>query len=155
MKKTNPEIEQLYQKLIASWNQRNAEKFASYFVDNASVVGFDGSQLNGKPEIFSTLDSIFSQHPTAPYTTIVKEIRMLSEEIGLLRSAVGMVPVGQTQISPGVNAIQSMVAIFVEGEWKIALFQNTPASFHGRPELVQKMTAELQNAYNSNRADLN
>jgi hypothetical protein len=25
-----------------------------------------------------------------------------------------------------------------------ALYQNTPAQFHGRPELVQKMTEELQ-----------
>jgi hypothetical protein len=28
--------------------------------------------------------------------------------------------------------------------WRIELFQNTPAQFHGRPELVSEMTAELQ-----------
>ncbi|MGZ4033139.1 MAG: SgcJ/EcaC family oxidoreductase, partial [Tumebacillaceae bacterium] len=29
-------------------------------------------------------------------------------------------------------------------DWQIALFQNTPAQFHGRPELVEQMTAELR-----------
>jgi len=27
--------------------------------------------------------------------------------------------------------------------WKIALFQNTPAQFHGRPEMVERLTKEL------------
>jgi hypothetical protein len=27
---------------------------------------------------------------------------------------------------------------------RIVLFQNTPAQFHGRPELVEEMTRELQ-----------
>jgi hypothetical protein len=28
--------------------------------------------------------------------------------------------------------------------WKIVLFQNTAAQFHGRPQLVEEMTRELQ-----------
>jgi hypothetical protein len=30
------------------------------------------------------------------------------------------------------------------GQWRIVLFQNTPAQFHGRPSLVEEMTRELQ-----------
>jgi hypothetical protein len=29
-------------------------------------------------------------------------------------------------------------------KWRIALFQNTPAQFHGRPELVQQLTEQLR-----------
>jgi hypothetical protein len=29
----------------------------------------------------------------------------------------------------------------------LTLFQNTPAAFHGRPELVQALTEELQNEF--------
>jgi len=30
--------------------------------------------------------------------------------------------------------------------WRIALFQNTPAAFHGRPEAAKKLSAELRDA---------
>jgi hypothetical protein len=47
-------------------------------------------------------------------------------------------------LNPAVNAVQSLVAVKNAGEWRIALFQNTPAQFHGRPELVQELTEELR-----------
>jgi len=37
-----------------------------------------------------------------------------------------------------------MVVVKSDGQWRIAVFQNTPAQFHGRPELVKKMTDELR-----------
>jgi hypothetical protein len=55
-----------------------------------------------------------------------------------------MVPPGQTDINPAVNTIQTLVAVKRDGTWRIALFQNTPAQFHGRPELVQQLTEELR-----------
>jgi hypothetical protein len=39
-----------------------------------------------------------------------------------------------------------LVAQWVDGAWRVALFQNTPAQFHGRPDLVAAMTEELQRA---------
>ncbi|MGH2514102.1 MAG: SgcJ/EcaC family oxidoreductase, partial [Ktedonobacterales bacterium] len=30
------------------------------------------------------------------------------------------------------------------GGWYVALFQNTPAQFHGRPEVSAALTAELR-----------
>jgi hypothetical protein len=54
-----------------------------------------------------------------------------------------MVPPGKKELSSATNAIQSLVAIKRNDIWKISLFQNTPAQFHGRPELVDAMTKEL------------
>jgi len=34
-------------------------------------------------------------------------------------------------------------------EFSIAVFQNTPAAFHGRPELSEKLTEELRRALKS------
>ena len=42
------------------------------------------------------------------------------------------------------NAIQSLVAVKQGTDWKIALFQNTPAQFHGRPEVAEALTEELR-----------
>ena len=56
-----------------------------------------------------------------------------------------MVPPGKSEIDPALNAVQSLVAAKApDGEWRIALFQTTPAQFHGRPELVQQLTDELR-----------
>lgn len=52
--------------------------------------------------------------------------------------------VGGTEINPDVNAHQTLVAVQKDGKWQIQLFQNTPAQFHGRPELVEQMTEELR-----------
>jgi hypothetical protein len=57
---------------------------------------------------------------------------------------VGMVQPGQKQINPKTNAIQSLMVVNEMDHFRIALFQNTPAAFHGRPQLVEQLTEELQ-----------
>jgi pyrrolidone-carboxylate peptidase len=60
-----------------------------------------------------------------------------------LRAIVGMVPPGKKEINPATNAVQTLIATNQKQIWKISLFQNTPAQFDGRPELVEQMTKEL------------
>jgi hypothetical protein len=49
-------------------------------------------------------------------------------------------------LKPDVNAIQSLVVGETGSDMKIALLQNTPAAFHGRPELAEQLTNELTDA---------
>jgi len=63
----------------------------------------------------------------------------------------GMVPPDGSSVKPERNAIQSLVAIAEDGAPRIALYQNTPAQFHGRPALVAQLTAELQRVADSGR----
>jgi uncharacterized protein (TIGR02246 family) len=138
------QIRELYRQLLDNWNQRNAIGFAVPFEEEGNQVGFDGSQINGRSEIESHLSGIFSDHMTAAYVGKVREVRFLTPEVALLRSVVGMLPHGGTDINPATNAIQSLVAVKKDGNWRIALFQNTPAQFHGRPEAVEQLTEELR-----------
>lgn len=137
-------VRTLYQQLLDAWNRRSAEAFASLFDEDGNVIGFDGSPMNGRAEIESTLRVIFADHPTAPYVGKVRDARLLTADVGVLRAVVGMVPPGQTDLNPAVNAMQSMVAAKRAGGWRIALFQNTPAQFHGRPHLSEALTEELR-----------
>src|SRR4051812_13503935 len=134
----------LYQQVLGSWNGRDAAAYAALFAEDASVVGFDGSQMNGRTEIATEIGRIFADHPTSRYVGKVREVRLLTPDVAIVRAVVGMVPPGQTELNPNVNAIQSLVAIRHSGQWQIALFQNTPAQFHGRPELAQQLTDELR-----------
>jgi uncharacterized protein (TIGR02246 family) len=134
----------LYDRLIEAWNKRNARDYALLFASTGSIVGFDGSQVNGQTEIGGHVSEIFSHHQTASYVTIVREVRAIATDVTLLRANVGMVPPGKDDINPEMNAVQSMVAVRKGGKWEIALFQNTPAAYHGRPELSKKLTDELR-----------
>ena len=134
----------LYERLIEAWNKRNARDYALLFASNASIVGFDGSQVTGQMEIGAHVSEIFSHHQTASYVTIVREVRVLASDVTLLRANAGMLPPGKDELNSEMNAVQSMVAAQKGGKWEIALFQNTPAAFHGRPELSKKLTEELR-----------
>lgn len=141
----------LYQHLLEAWNARDAAAFAGLFSDDGSVVGFDGSPMNGREEIAATLAAIFGSHQTARYVAKVREIRRLDADVALVRSVVGMVPPGKTELNPAVNAIQSLVVIGQGADLRIALLHNTPAAFHGRPELAAQLTLELTDVLRSGR----
>lgn len=142
------QIKKLYQSLLDSWNKNDASAFAKLFTEEGSTVGFDGSQMNGQMQIEKELAQIFSTHKVSSYVSIVREVRKLSDSVYLLRAVAGMVPPGQKEVNPKVNAIQTLIAQKEGVQFKISLFQNTPAAYHGRPELSLQLTQELQAAFN-------
>jgi len=140
-------IRLLYKKLLESWNNRNAGDFANLFAENGNTIGFDGSQMNGRRQINDELSQIFANHKVASYVGIIREVRPLSPTTFVLRAVAGMVPPEQSEINPAVNAIQTLIGQKEQEQFLIALFQNTPAAFHGRPELSRQLTEELQQVY--------
>ncbi len=138
------EIEGLYGRLLDAWNRRDAAGMARLFAEQGSMVGFDGSPVDGRAEIEQHLAPIFADHPTARYVAKVREVRGLGPDTALLRAVAGMVPPGKDELNPAVNAVQSLLCAHHEGVWRVELFQNTPAAFHGRPEAVQALTDELK-----------
>ena len=137
-------IRKLYEDLLESWNKRSARDFAALFEAGGNAVGFDGTMHNGPTEIESALSQIFSHHPTAAYVGKIRSVRFPVPDTAVLRAVAGMVPPGQADLNPAVNAVQTLVATRHSGRWQITLFQNTPAAFHGRPELGTQLTAELR-----------
>lgn len=140
----NTEVQNLYNKLIDAWNRRDAQGMSDQFAEHGVQIGFDGSKLFGKEEILAHLTPIFEDHPTAPFITKVKEIRSLGKDAAIVYAIAGMIPPGKSDIEPAVNAHQTLVAVKKNNGWQVELFQNTPAQFHGRPELVEEMTEELR-----------
>ncbi len=138
------EILTLYHQWLKYWNERNASGMAALVAEDGNITGFDGSQMNGPADVKSSLTPIFANHPTAAYISKVREIRFLAPGVALLRAVVGMVPPGKDDVNPAVNAIQTLVASNKTGQWRIELFQNTPAAFHGQPALSEQLSAELR-----------
>ena len=134
----------LYEQILASWNGRDAATYAGLFAPDGNIVGFDGSQVDGPADIAAHLDQIFADHPTPTYVAKIREVRLLTPDVVLLRAVAGLLPRGQTELNPAANAIQSLVAVRSGEMWRVVLFQNTPAQFHGRPELAEQLNAELR-----------
>lgn len=137
-------ISGLYRQLLDAWNRRDAAAYAALFQENGNIVGFDGSQHEGRSGIEADIGHIFADHQTAAYVAKIRDVRLLGPNVGLLRAVAGMVPPGQTDLNPAVNAVQILVAARHDGQWRIAHFQNTPAQFHGRPHLSEALTEELR-----------
>jgi uncharacterized protein (TIGR02246 family) len=145
-KANDNQVEQLYNNLINSWNEKNATEFAGCFSENGNSIGFDGSQANGKSEIEKHLSAIFKDHPTASYVAIIRNVRFISVDVAILTATVGMIPPGKDDIKPVVNAIQTILARKENDTWLIEQLQNTPAAYPGRHELSEKQTEELRGA---------
>jgi len=139
----------LYEQLLRAWNEQNADGFGAVFAEDGSAVGFDGSTMNGRQEIVATLRGIFEHHRTATYVAKVREVRELGADVVLVRAVVGMRPPGSAELNPAVNAIQSVVMTGQGASLRVALLHNTPAAFHGRPELAEELTRELTDVLNT------
>jgi uncharacterized protein (TIGR02246 family) len=137
---------ELYRQLLETWNKRNARDFALLFAPDGNIVGFDGTQAFGQIEIGAHLSEVFSHHQTARYVSIVREVRAITDGATILSAVAGMVPPDKDDINPEVNSVQTIVAVRKSGTWKIGLFQNTPAAYHGRPGDAKKLTEELRAA---------
>jgi uncharacterized protein (TIGR02246 family) len=142
------EVRLLYRKLLQTWNDNNATAFANLFTSDGNSIGFDGSQMNGQGQINDQLNQIFGSHKVSSYVGIIREVRSLCSTVFVLRAVAGMVPPAQSGINPAVNVIQTLIAQKEKVQFRIAVFHNTPAAFHGRPELSEQLTEELQKAFN-------
>src|SRR5436305_10452418 len=142
------DVRELYERRIAGWNAGDAAEMTRDFADDGQVVGFDGSEVSGRERIASYLAAIFADHKVAAYVTLVREVRELAPNVMLLRAHAGMIPPGKSEINRGTNAVQMLIAVRRSERWQIALFQNTPAAWHGRDDDANALTAELQAAFN-------
>jgi uncharacterized protein (TIGR02246 family) len=141
-------VEQLYEQLLNAWNERSAAAVAAQFTDDGNLVGFDGSQVDSRAAIAEHLRPIFTDHPTAAYVAKVREVRMLSDTVAILRAVAGMVPPGSQDLKPELHTVHTLVAVrSATHEWRAALFQSTPAAWHGRPDDRAALTDELREVY--------
>ncbi len=125
------------------------QAMASHFAPDGSMIGFDGSQIEMPAVIERHLAPIFADHPTAAYVARVREIRGLADSVVLLRAVAGMLPPDSRTVKRELNTIHTLIAVRLGGDWRAALFQSTPAAWHGRPHDSDALTAELQQVADS------
>lgn len=141
-------IRATYKSLLRAWNRRDASAFAAHFIEDGAIVGFDGSVVDGREAIGQHIGAIFASHETPAYVQYIQWVRFLSPDLAITYGVAGMPSLATGEINPTLNSVQ-MITLWRQADgWRIALFQNTPAQLHGRPEEVERMTQELQRRLN-------
>ena len=135
----------LYRQMMEGWNAASGYAFACPFEENSDLVGFDGTYIKGRQEI-----AFFHQHlfdmflKRSRLVGKVRSVRFLTSDIAVMHAIGGTVMAGQTDLDPERNSVQTLVAVKRNGKWSLAAFQNTRATYIGRPDESQKLTEELQ-----------
>src|ERR687897_809299 len=138
-------IRALYQQLMDGWNAGSGEAFASSFEEDGDLVGFDGTHFKGRQEI-----ALFHQHlfdvflKGSRLVGKVRNLHFLTSDVAVMHAVGGTVMAGQTHLEPERNSVQTLVAVKRNGKWSLTAFQNTRATYIGRPEETHKLTEELQ-----------
>jgi uncharacterized protein (TIGR02246 family) len=146
MDNTDHEVRRLYAAILDGWNRADGDAFANPFAEDGEVIGFDGTPVAGRTNIAEAMNAIFRDHKTGSYVGVVRHVREVGEGAALLRAVSGVVPAEAEDINPALNTIQSLVAEQQNGVWRVVLYHNTPAAFHGRPDDADKLSAELRAA---------
>src|SRR4029077_2495126 len=101
----------LYRDLLDTWNRRDAAGMAALFTHDGSLVGFDGSQIDGGPAaVEAHLAAVFARHVTPAYVGKLREVRALAPHVTLVRAVTGMVPEGRRELNATLNTIHTLVA---------------------------------------------
>jgi uncharacterized protein (TIGR02246 family) len=135
----------LYRQMMEGWNAASGYAFACPFEENGDLVGFDGTYIKGRQEI-----AFFHQHlfdmflKGSRLVGKARSVRFLTSDIAVMHAIGGTVMAGQTDLDPERNSVQTLVAVKRNGKWSLAAFQNTRATYIGRPDESQKLTEELQ-----------
>ena len=136
----------LYLTLLRRWNAQDAAGMASLFAPMGHVVGFDGSEIDGRDGIEASMRDIFTHHKTPSYVGKVRSVRFV-DGLAIVRAVAGMGIAGEDDLNPDLNTVQTLVASQVDGAWRVELFHNTPAAFHGRENARERLTAELREVW--------
>ncbi|HEX4565402.1 MAG TPA: SgcJ/EcaC family oxidoreductase, partial [Vicinamibacterales bacterium] len=137
-------IEARYGELLAAWNRRDADAFAAMFTDDGQAVAFDGSAMSGRAEIASTLAAVFQNERIGAYAASIRDIVEIAPGVILLRSVVGTIPPDGVGLNLMVKATQSIVFLQRDDEAEVVLLQSTPATFHGRSDVAEVLSLELE-----------
>jgi uncharacterized protein (TIGR02246 family) len=136
-------VSSVYRDLLAARNRRDRKAFAAPFAAEGEVVGFDGSETRGRAAIGSEMTRIFADHATGEYVGKVRDVLQVSNDVALLRAAAAVIPPVRPTSTPPSTPSRGCSTRSNSG-WEIVLYHNTPAQFHGRPEMVERLTAVLR-----------
>jgi uncharacterized protein (TIGR02246 family) len=135
----------LLQQMIDGWNRGSGAGFAVPFAEDGDQVAFDGTHLQGRQQIAEFHQMLFDRFLSGTRLVgKVVDVRFLAPDVALAHGIGGTVMPGETDLAPDRNSVQTLVAVKIDGEWRLVRLHNSRAEFMGRPEAAAAFTEELR-----------
>jgi uncharacterized protein (TIGR02246 family) len=126
-------VRMLYQQLMDGWNQGSGAAFAAVFAEDGDLIGFDGTQFEGRQAIAEFHQPLFATHlKGSRLVGEITKVRFLAEDVALMHAIGGTILAGAQAPTPERDSIQTLVAVRRDDTWQLAAFQNTRVRPMGR-----------------------
>ena len=117
----------LAQQLLAIWAYQDADGLAELFTEDGTLV-LPGIFRQGREDIRAYFKDAFENQYNG--TQVVGKpisLRFFGPDVALLLSAGGVLAQGETEVSDAQAIRASWFVVRVDGEWRLAAYQNSPA----------------------------
>ena len=121
------EVRALFTELYAAWADNDADAFATFYRDDATVV-MPGVQRIGRSAIRESMTTGF-EGPLKGSKAVDEPVdfRILGEDTAIVISKAGILMPGETDVPAAREAIATWVLTKQGGRWLIAAYANAPA----------------------------
>jgi uncharacterized protein (TIGR02246 family) len=117
----------LPQQLLTAWADHDGDGIAELFTEDGTLI-LPAVFRRGREDIRAYFKDAFdNQYSGTRVVGTPIGLRFLGPDVALLLSAGGVLAPGETEVSDGQAIRASWLAVRVEGQWKLAAYQNSPA----------------------------
>ena len=117
----------LPQQLLIAWADQDGDSIAELFTDDGTLI-LPAVFRQGREDIRVYFKDAFNnQYRGTQVVGTPLGLRFFGPDAALLLSSGGVLAPGETEVSEGQAIRASWFAIRVNGEWKLASYQNSPA----------------------------
>lgn len=107
--------------MIAAWNRGDAAAFAAPFAADATLIAFEGTQLDGRDAIAEFHQALFAkQRKGTRLDCDVKFVRFLDPETAVMHARCGVILAGRERPMASRESMQLFVCTRRSGEWRIS-----------------------------------
>jgi uncharacterized protein (TIGR02246 family) len=120
-------VASLPQQLLTAWAGQDGDAIADLFTDDGTLI-LPGIFRQGREDIrIYFKDAFVNQYSGTRVVGTPLGLRFFGPDAALLLSSGGVLADGETEVSDGQAIRASWLAVRVDGQWKLAAYQNTPA----------------------------
>lgn len=113
-------------RIRGAWENQDADAFADVFVENGSMLVGD-QQLKSREEIREYMRAALAgPYKGARLTEEPLEIKLLTPTVAIAVTQGGLIPGGETELSPEAEVRALWVIVKQDGDWQLASHQTSP-----------------------------
>lgn len=119
------DIHQVVSELTEAWEQKDAERWASHFAEDADWVVWFGQSFSGRSTVAGVMNFIWNDFYADTHALIeVNKVRFIEDTIAVVHLNFSIVD-AKGAIPPRPTTVPVMVMQNIGGKWEIVTFQST------------------------------